>query len=254
VEKASLIRWTLGIIILILAFFLILNTAQSFRSLQILNIEWIKEVRENLVVGSNSNNPYLVVRTLLIQPEPFSSSPLVDIPVTLTPKGKENSTLYGKTGVRGSVVFRVPPGDYIVSSRYLGLLGNVTLTLPNERVWVLVTYKFFRQPLDSFKLEFDDKGDTGIIYSEDSVKMKFYSKVIEKPELVEFYIPIESINRSEERSYIRIVSYKVISSEIYDDEYLLTLAPFENLPLSRLPYYNVKASIYWLNIEVNTFR
>ncbi|GBC75024.1 hypothetical protein HRbin06_00334 [archaeon HR06] len=247
--KASLGRWALGIIILILAFFLILSAAQSFRNLQILNVEWIKEVRENLIVASNNNNnnPYLVVRTLLIQPEPFSSSPLVDIPVTLTPKGKGNSTLYGKTGIRGSVVFRVPPGDYIISARYLGLLGNVSLTLPNERVWVLVTYKFFRQPLDSFKLEFEDKSDTGIIYSEDLVKMKFYSKVVEKPELVEFYIPLS-------KSYVKIVNYKVISSVVYDDEYLLTLAPFENLPLSRLPYYNVKASIYWLNIEVNTFR
>ncbi|MEM4311964.1 MAG: hypothetical protein QXX95_06215 [Nitrososphaerales archaeon] len=254
--EASLGKRVLGLALLALALFLILNVAQSFTSLKVLNEEWVKEVRESLFTfgKGEDKSPFLIVRTLLVQPEPFLVSPLADIPVSLTSKdAKENATIFGKTGSRGNIIFRVPAGEYVISAKYLGIIGNITLTLPNERAWVLVTYKYNRQPLDFFSFEFTDKDDTGIIYAGDAVKIKFYSEVIETPELLELYIPIGSARRSEElkQTYVTIINFKVMNSLNSDGEYKLTLTSYEPLPLNKLPYHSVKAAVYWLKIEVN---
>lgn len=250
--------WFIGTVSLLIALILVLSTFSSYVSLQyILASKGEGDYSLTFGSGTRDDRALLTVRVKVVNLEPRIEVPipnaLVIIEMLKEHPSQANATIIGHTGSRGTITFKLPPGNYIVGSSYLGMGGNVTVSVSSEKSWVLAEWSFYKANAKSFTLQLYDWDDTGIIIPGQFVSAHADVSRIEKPMIAEVYASSrqgttssEILNPQKRMALMRILEYDQRGESMW-----LSLTPNNELPLREFsPAANLFMALYSMRVEV----
>ena len=254
--NSKLISRVIGITCILVAFFILFNSIISYVSPLPYISSNDEESSTSFGTGVTEVGALLTVRVNVIDVGSHIEVPIpyVGVIVTrITNDEQGSSTIMADTGKDGSITFKLPPGDYLVGTNYLGMIVNTTTQIPSEKTHLIVNWNFNRATPKSFTLQLQDFDEIGMVFPGDFLFSHCALTEVEKPLIVEVInLPTQPKPLNQILFQLnRIALLGVVGYEQNGENIWLTLTPIVTLSVKEIyPTTNLSLALYWPNVEV----
>lgn len=241
--------WTVGIASLVIALILITSLLSTYKSFQVQLLIRSKEPSwEKYLIseGGLDIRGYLTIRMRIIQAEPFLSAPLVNqlVNISIVYGNGRGWRASGYTNSLGIVSFKLPPGEYEISTIYHKVITKVNITIRSSKSWVFADWQYFKKGTNNFQLILEE--DKGTKQAKRVVKAIFPDMKIPMPLFAELYYSQEKNSLFNIIAAMHIINYTVVDNQtIAHMKLIKPLSLYEIGGISNLAF-----GVYWAKVEV----